>query len=102
MLKRFLISWIVGAVSIAAVGYCLVFVVGLIAMIAEWDSFVVALGPIRFMEHTMSDFEVSVGGGEGIIPLALVGGLLNGLGAVYFTSRSRRNRADVRDGTVGK
>lgn len=90
MLKRFLISWIVGTVSIAIIGYGLVFVVGLVAAIAEWDSFVVGLGPITFIEHTKHDSGGrAIGAGEGILPLALLGGLLNGLVAAYFRSRAR-------------
>ena len=95
MLKRFLISWIVGTVSIVAVGYCLVLAVGLVAAIAEWDSFAVGLGPLGLMEHTKEESGFAIGGGSGIIPLALLGGLLNGLGAAYFRSRSHRSRADV-------
>lgn len=90
MLKRFLISWIVGTVSIAIIGYGLVFVVGLVAAIAEWDSFVIGLGPIAFIEHKKLDsggWGIEAGGG--ILPLALLGGLLNGLVAAYFGSRSR-------------
>ena len=89
MLKRFLKAWIVGTVSIGVIGFCLVLAVSLVATIAEWDSFVVGLGPIRFMEHTGDDSGYSQVGGEGIFLLALLGGLLNGLGAAYFRSRSR-------------
>ena len=89
MLKRFLKAWIVGSVSIGVIGFCLVLAVGLVATIAEWDSFVVGLGPIRFMEHTADGSGYSLAGGEGIFLLALLGGLLNGLGAAYFRSRSR-------------
>ena len=95
MLKRFLIAWIVGTVSIGVLGYCLVLAVGLVAMIGEWDSFVIGFGPLRLVEHTRDDSGVSIGGGAGIVPLALLGGLLNGLGAAYFASRSRRRQADV-------
>ena len=89
MLKRFLISWIIGTISIGLVGYGLVFAIGLVAAIAGWDSFAVGLGPLRFIEYTKEDSGFSTGGGSGIIPLALVGGLLNGLGAAYFRSRLR-------------
>ena len=89
MLKKFLTSWIVGTFSIAVGGYCLVFAVGLVAAIAEWDSFAVGLGPFRFIEHTKEDSGFSIGAGSGIITLALLGGLLNGLGAAYFRYRLR-------------
>ena len=90
MLKKFLISWIVGTVSIAIIGYCLVFAVGLVAAIAEWDSFVIGLGPFEFIEHTKHDSGGwAIGGSGGIFPLALLGGLLNGLVVAYFGSRSR-------------
>ena len=89
MLKRFLISWIIGTISIGLVGYGLVFAVGLVAAIAGWDSFAVGLGPLRFIEYAKDDSGFGIAGGDWIIPLALLGGLLNGLGAVYFRSRSR-------------
>ena len=89
MLKRFLIAWIVGTVSIALIGYCLVLVAGLVAGIAEWDSFAVGLGPIHFIEYTRHEGGTSLRSGVGIFWLALLGGLLNGLGAAFFGSRSR-------------
>ena len=89
MLKRFLKAWIVGSVQIGLIGYCLVLAVGLVAAIAEWDSFAVGLGPLRLMEHRKEDSGFGLAGGSGIIPLALLGGLLNGLIAAYFISRSR-------------
>lgn len=91
MLKRFLISWIVGTVSLLIIGFVAVFVVGLVGTITEWDSFVVGLGPIEAVEHTRDGSSTSTGTGVAFFPLILLGGLLNGLGAVYFRSRSGRS-----------
>ncbi len=94
MLKRFLISWSVGTVSILLIGYALVLLLGLVAGIAERDSFALGLGPITFIEHTRDDSGTSLSAGGGIFYLALLGGLLNGLGAAYFGSRSRRDESE--------
>ncbi|MXY42698.1 MAG: hypothetical protein F4Y50_01300 [Dehalococcoidia bacterium] len=91
MLKRFLISWIVGTVSLLIIGIGAVLVVQLVGMITEWDSFVVGLGPVEVLEHTRDDSSTSAGTGIAFFPLVLIGGLLNGLGAVYFRSRSGRS-----------
>lgn len=91
MLKRFLISWIVGTVSLLVVGFCVVLVVGLVGTVTEGDSFVVGLGPIEVVEQTKDGSSTSTRTGVAFFPLVLLGGLLNGLGAVYFRSRSGRS-----------
>ena len=91
MLKRFLISWITGTVSILLIGFGAVLTINLIAMIAEWDSFVVGLGPVELIEYTRDESGFSTGTGAAFFPVVLLGGLQNGLVAAYFRSRSGRS-----------
>lgn len=86
-MKTFLTAWIIGTVSLLVIGFCLTLVIGVIAMTAEWGSFTVGLGPIEIMEHTAEGSSYSTRSGWAFFPVALLGGILNGLGAVYLRRR---------------
>ena len=86
-MKTFLIAWVIGTVSLLAIGFCLVLVTGLIAMTAEWGSFTIGIGPVELVEHTTEGSRYSTGTGWALFPVALLDGILNGLGAMYFRGR---------------
>ena len=90
MIKTFVIAWVLGTVTLFLVGLAVVLAVGLVAAILDWNSFTIGLGPIEFLEHTNEEAVVGIGTGWALLPLAIVLGVLNGLGAVYFRTRSKR------------
>ena len=86
-MKTFLTAWVIGTVSLLVIGFCLVLVTELIAMTAELGSFTIGIGPIELVEHTAEGSSYSTGSGWALFPVVLLGGVLNGLGAVYFGRR---------------
>ena len=95
MLKRFFVGWMIGAVCTFLIAFSVVLVVTMFAVVGEWGSFSLGLGPIELMEHTSLDSGFSFGIGTGIYALPVLGGLLNGLGVLYFTSRLSPLRRDA-------
>ena len=89
MLKKFLNAWIVGTVSALLIGISAFLVAGLVAAIAELDSFVIGLGPIDLIEYVRDGSGFSTRTGVAFFPVVVLAGLLNGLGSAYFSSRSR-------------
>lgn len=88
-MKRFAIGWIIGTVSLLLIGFTAGIVLSLMAMIGGWDSFTSGLGPIEFLKHSRDASGYSTETGWAFVPLAVVVGLLNGLGAVYLGTRNR-------------
>lgn len=88
MAKRFLVAFITGLFSIALIEVSLTFVITVIAGLNEWDSFAVGLGPVGFFSYYTSDDVIFQTTYEiGVLLIALLGGILNGLGAVYLRKR---------------
>ena len=87
MLKAFVIAAAIGGVSILMIEYAAVLAIGLIAQNGEWESFMIQLGSIEFFGHLREESSFETSAGEGLFYLAVLGGLLNGLGAMYFSSR---------------
>ncbi len=90
MIKRFVIAWAKGTVSLLLMGFAIVLSIGLVAAIGEWNSFTVGLGPIEFLKHTQGESGgYGIASGWALAPLAVILGLVNGLAAVYFGARSK-------------
>ena len=88
MIKRFVIAWATGTVSLLLIGFAAVLLVGLVAAIGEWNSLTIGVGPIEFLKHTQGESGGSgLASGWALGPLAVILGLVNGLGAVYFGTR---------------
>lgn len=88
MVKRFLVAFIIGSFAIVAIEVSLIFVTTVIAELNEWDSFAVGLGPVGvFSYYTSEDVLFRTTHEIGILFIALLGGILNGLGAVFLRGR---------------
>lgn len=89
MIKTFVMAWVIGTVSLFVIGLAVVLSVGLVATIGEWNSFTIGLGPVEFLKHTHNESVTGIETGWALVPAAIILGLLNGLGAVYFRARSK-------------
>lgn len=88
MVKRFLVAFITGSFAIVAIEVSLTFVITVIASLNEWDSFAVGLGPVGIFSYYTNEGTIFQTTYEiGILLIALLGGILNGLGAVYLRRR---------------
>ena len=94
MLKKFLNAWIVGTVSALVIGISAFLVAGLVAAIAELDSFVIGLGPIDLIEYVRDGSGFSTRTGVAFFPLSCWPAAERPRIAAYF--RSRSNSGGVR------
>ncbi len=95
MLRKFLIGSMIGAVSTLAILLSVALLIGIVAAVGEWESFSIGFGPVQLMDHKSYESGFSFETGPGLVILSILGGLLNGLGVLYFTSRFSPLRRDA-------
>ena len=95
MLKGFFMGCMVGAISTMLISVSMVMIIAVIAVVSDWESFSLGLGSIQLMEHKSNESGFTFETGEGLFILPVLGGLLNGLGVLFFRSRLSPLRRDA-------
>jgi hypothetical protein len=80
----FIKAFAIGTIAVLVLEVALTFVLNIVGLGQHWASFRLAIGPVDLytFERTQHGFSVSTG--SGLLVVAILAGLLNGVGAVIL------------------
>ena len=87
---KFVKTALIGFFAVLVIEIGLVFVVAMLAQSYNWGDFALAVGPIRLLEFRSTGQSYETSAGPGIVLLAVLAGLLNGLGAGLLEGATTR------------